>query len=78
MYSNVLYRTMHTVMENNPEVRQTLPQNIEEYLPNSKYLNTLLVWVSVCLYPINVITAEPIGSQMFGTTEIYEYILRKL
>ena len=26
-----------------------------------KYIYTLLVWVSVCFYPINVQTAEPIG-----------------
>ena len=36
-----------------------------------KYILCLSVWVSVCLYPINVKTAEPIGSNFFFKIQFF-------
>ena len=42
-----------------------------EALENIVYLYTLLVCLGVCLYPINVKTAEPIGSKFCVGLHMY-------
>ena len=57
-----LYRNMfsHVLISDSKSVKNTVNDLI--------YLYINLVCLSVCLYPINVKTAEPIGPNFFGTS----------
>ena len=57
---------MKEKIQKKTEVREILQQEIiMSIVYNKKYTLCLSVWVSDCLYPINVKTAEQIGPKFF-------------
>ena len=59
LYCNIF---THIFISNSKSVKNLFIRNVKNLYLN---LACLSVWVSVCLYPINVKTAEPIGPKFF-------------